>query len=66
MQQLERDKHQVEVERDQIIQQKERELAQVNQQLEKSERLIADFSKQNTELEEQILKDAEKSGTGER
>ena len=33
---------------------KERQLGQVNQQLDESERLIADFGKRNTELEEQL------------
>ncbi len=54
IQQLERDKRQVEQERDQAIEEKERRLGRVNQQLEESERLIADFGKQNTELEEEL------------
>ena len=33
---------------------KERQLGRVNQQLEESEQLIADFSKRNTELEEEL------------
>jgi DNA repair exonuclease SbcCD ATPase subunit len=54
IQQLERDKGQVEQERDQAIEEKERWLGRVNQQLEENERLIADFGKQNTELEEEL------------
>ena len=54
IQQLERDKQQIEQERDQIVQEKARELGRVNQQLEESERLIADFDKRNTELEEEV------------
>ena len=54
IQQLERDKRLVEQERDQTVQEKERELGRVNQQLEKSERLIADFGKRTTELEEEL------------
>ena len=56
-QQLEREKQQMKRERDQAIQEKiekERELGRVNQQLEESERLIADFGKRNTELEEEV------------
>ena len=49
-QQLERDKRQVEQEKYQA----ERELGRVNQQLEESERLIADFGQRNTELEEEV------------
>ena len=56
--QLEMDKYQIiqqlERERDQVIQEKERQLGRVNQQLKESERLIADFGKQNTKLEEQL------------
>jgi hypothetical protein len=58
------DKRQIKQERDQAIQEsveknraireKERELGRVNQQLEESERLIADFGKRNTELEEEL------------
>ena len=33
---------------------KERQLGRVNQRLEESEQLIADFGKRNTELEQQI------------
>ena len=54
---LERDKQQLERERNQAIQEKEekeRQLGRVNQQLEESEQLIADFGKQNTESEEQL------------
>ena len=61
IQQLER---QIEQERDQAIQEnedknqaiieKERDLGRVNQQLEESERLIANFGKRNTELEEEV------------
>ena len=51
---LERDKQQAEQERNQVIQEKDRQLVQLNQQLEESERLIADFSKQNIELKEQL------------
>ena len=56
IQRLERDKRQIEQERDQAVQEKERELGRVNQQLEESEssRLIADFGKRNTELEEEV------------
>ena len=50
IQQLERDKRQVEQEKDQA----ERQLGRVNQQLEESERLVADFGKRNTELEEDV------------
>ena len=39
----------------QAIQEKERQLGRVNQQLEENERLIADFGKRNTELEEQLI-----------
>ena len=56
-QQLEREKQQVERERDHAIQEKiekERQLGRVNQRLEESERLIADFGKRNTELEEEV------------
>ena len=44
-------------EKQQAIQEKvekERELGRVNQQLEESERLVADFGKRNTELEEEV------------
>ena len=54
---LERDKQQLRRERNEAIQErveKERQLGRVNQQLEESERLIADFGKQNTELEEKL------------
>ena len=64
IQQLEREKQQVEQERDhaiqesegrnRAIQEQERQLGRVNQQLEESERLIADFGKRNTELEEEL------------
>ena len=54
IQRLEGEKRRVERERNQAIQEKERELGRVNQQLEESERLIADFGKRNTELEEQL------------
>jgi hypothetical protein len=47
IQQLEREKRQA-------VQEKERHLGQVNQQLEESERLIANFGKRNTELEEKL------------
>ena len=59
IQQLERDKNQtiqrLEREKDQAIQEKvekERQLGRVNQQLEESERLVANFGIRNTELEE--------------
>ena len=45
---------QLEREKQQAIQEKERQLGRVNQQLEESERLIADFGKRNTELEEEV------------
>ena len=45
---------QLEREKQQAIQEKERQLRRVNQQLEESERLIADFGKRNTELEEEV------------
>ena len=45
---------QLEREKQQAIQEKERQLGRVNQQLEESERLIADFGKRNTELEEEL------------
>ena len=61
IQQLERDKRQIEQERDEAIQgknqvigEKERQLGRVNKRLEESERLIADFGKRNTELEEEV------------
>ena len=57
IQQLERDKQQLERERNEAIQEKmekERQLGRVNQQLEESEQLIADFGKRNTEFEEQL------------
>ena len=47
----------LEMEKNQAVQEKvekERQLGRVNQQLEESERLIADFRKRNTELEEQL------------
>ena len=50
IQQLKRDKRQSIQEKVE----KERQLGQVNQQLKESERLIADFGKRNTELEEQL------------
>jgi N-acetylneuraminic acid mutarotase len=43
----------LEREKRQAVQEKERELGLVNQQLEESERLITDFSKRNRELEEE-------------
>ena len=54
IQRLERDKRQVEQERDRIVQEKERQLGRVNQQLEESERLVADFGKRNIELKEEL------------
>ena len=45
---------QLERAKQQAIQEKERELGRVNQQLEESERLIADFGKQNAGLEEEL------------
>ena len=54
IQQLERDKQLVERERDRIVQEKDRQLGRVNQQLEESEKLIANFGKRNTELEEEL------------
>ena len=58
IEQLGRDRDQIiqklEREKDQVIQDKERQLRQVNQQIQESERLIADFSKKNMELEEQL------------
>ena len=45
---------QLEREKQHIIREKERELGRVNQQLEESERLIADFGKRNIELEEEV------------
>ena len=56
-QRLERDNCRLESERNQVIQEKgekERQLGQVNQQLEESERLIAEFRKRNTNLEDQL------------
>ena len=50
IQQLERHKRQVEREKYQA----ERQLGRVNQHLEESERLVADFGKRNTELEEEL------------
>ena len=50
IQQLERDKRQVEQEKYQA----EEQLGRVNKQLEESERLVADFGKRNTELEEKL------------
>ena len=50
IQQLERDKRQVQREKYQA----ERQLGRVNQQLEESEQLVADFGKRNTELEEEL------------
>ena len=56
IQQLEREKQQIKWEWNQAIQEKERQLGRVNQQLEEtqSEQLIVDFGKRNTELEEQL------------
>ena len=54
IQQLEGEKRQVEQARYQALQGKERELRRVYQQLEESERLIADFGRRNTELEEEV------------
>ena len=57
IQQLKREKQQLERERNEAIQEKvekERQLGRVNQQLEESEQLIANFGKRNTELEEQL------------
>ena len=54
---LKRDKQQFEREKNEAIQEKvekERQLGRVNQQLEESERLIADFGKRNIELEQQL------------
>ena len=55
--QLKRDKQQLEREMSEAIQEKvekERQLGRVNQHVEESEKLIADFGKRNTELEEQL------------
>jgi hypothetical protein len=54
IQQYSRQIQQLEREKQQVIQEKERELGRVNQQLKESERLIADFGKRNTELEEEV------------
>ena len=54
IQQLQREKQLIEREKNQEIQEKERKLRRVNQQLEESERLIADFGKRNTQLEEEL------------
>ena len=51
IQQLEREKRQIEHAKNQIIEEKERQL---DQQLERNERLIADFGKQNIELEKEL------------
>ena len=53
-QEIQQFKRDVERQKNQAIQEKERELGRVNQQLEGSERLIADFGRQNTELEEEL------------
>ena len=45
---------QLEREKQHAIQEKEKQLGRVNQQLEESERLIANFGKRNTELEEEL------------
>ena len=53
-QQHSRQIQQLEREKQHAIQEKERQLGRVNQQLEESERLVADFGKRNTELEEEV------------
>ena len=61
LQHIERDKNEIiqllERERNQLFQEKlekERQLGRTNQQLEESERLIAEFGKRNIDLEEQL------------